>query len=141
MVRSGTWTVAAAATYLAIAVWAMRVVLPHPTHAVAYPAVLEEPWRSVYQSDQRMVTWGMTRNARVFLSGRFDMEHDRQCFPMAQSYALGEHMIAEGMLGALPYAVNHDPLFTANAIVVLSLWLAALAMYASDITIVLARAF
>src|SRR5262245_27436930 len=106
----------------------MRVVLPHPTAVLPYPAAVPEPWRTMYQNDQRAITWAIARNARVLESGRFDRERDGQCFPMAKSYMLGEFMLAEGALGVVPFAVSRDPVFTANAVVVLSLWLAALAM-------------
>jgi hypothetical protein len=119
----------AAGCYLAAALWAMRVVLPHPSVVLPYPAAVPEPWRTMYQNDQRAITWAIARNARVFASGHLDRERDGQCFPMAKSYTLGEFMLAEGGLGVVPFAVSRDPVFTANAVVVLSLWLAALAMY------------
>src|SRR5690606_23384198 len=46
-----------------------------------------------------------------------------------ESHTLGEHMLGLGILAALPWALTHDPILSFNVALLLTLWIAGVAMY------------
>jgi len=120
----------AAAVYLGIAVWAYRAVLPAPSAMLPVPAFLRGGYRELDHDDQQMVIAVATHNAHALVTNPSTLLDGGQCYPLPRSFTLGEHEFVEGLLGVLPYAVTGDPLVTYNALTVLVVWLAAIAMYA-----------
>lgn len=131
--RSRPWLMhgLAAAVYTIVSLWTLRAVLPAP--ATLFPqreAVRGQPAGALAASDQRFVAWGVARNAHRLLTGRWHMFAGDSCFPTPESVAFGEHMLGTGLLGVVPWALTGDPILATNAVVILTFWLAAVAMYA-----------
>src|SRR6185436_11822564 len=84
----------------------------------------------VNQFDQQMVLSVVTRNARLLPTRPWEIAEGGQCVPTPRSYTLGEHMFGNGLLSVLPYAITRDPIVSYNVLLVLTLWLPALTMYA-----------
>ncbi len=120
----------AAIVFLGCALWAMRAVLPAP--ATTFPRPLGPPpsWRRIIDSDQKLSAAMITWNASRFVTRPWKLYDAGQCYPAAHPSTLGPHMLGDGLLGVIPYALSRDPVLTYNAEVVLTLWLPALAMYA-----------
>jgi hypothetical protein len=80
-------------------------------------------------SDHQLVVWEVFRNARALLRspGRFfDAE---QCFPTPRSLALGEPMLAMGVLAIPAWLLGADPVAAYNTAFLALPLLAALAMF------------
>lgn len=121
-------TVLSAVAYLALSLYAMSDVLEAPaTLLLGRP--LEGPGR-LLRTDQNMVLSVVTHNARMFSSRPWDLFEDGNCHPTPLSHTLGEHMFGNGLLAALPYRLTGEPIFAYNVLLVLRLWIPALAMYA-----------
>jgi hypothetical protein len=122
----------AAAFYLLVALWAMRVVLPAPHTLLPVPTSTKAILDSLHLEnwDQQIVVAGIARNARDMLRAPWALLDNGQCFPMTRSITLGEHMYGVGLLGVIPALVTGDPIATYNAVIVLTLWIPALTMYA-----------
>jgi hypothetical protein len=117
--------------YLGLALWSMRVILPAPTSTFQYPRYYDViGWQQVIQSDQALVAWQVTRNARTLVTKPWAFFDSSQCYPADCAVTLGEHMLVEGLLGIIPYLLSGDPILTYNIVVVVTIWAAALAMYA-----------
>lgn len=117
--------------YLGVALWTVRAILPAPAHTVPYPAALNGTtgmW--IYFGDEKYVLAAIARNAQSVVAGRWRLFDNGFCHPMPKPVTLGEHMFGEGLLAAVPYALTRDPILTYNMVLVLSLLLVALAMYA-----------
>jgi hypothetical protein len=117
--------------YLGVALWAARAILPAPASTLPYAArVADKRFRVIEQGDQHFVAAAVTGNARRFVTAPWDLFENGFCHPMRRAVTLGEHMFGNGLLGVVPWLLTRDPVFTTNAVVVLTLWLPALAMYA-----------
>jgi hypothetical protein len=118
-----------AGAYLAIALYALRVLLPH--FAEVFPEV---PGRGtnaiVFRADQQLTAWAVTRNARTLLTEPWHLFDWEQCYPAERAGAFGHLLLSEGLLGLAPYWLGADPIVAYNAMLVLSLVLPALAMWA-----------
>lgn len=124
----------AAALYLGVALFANRSVLADPFTLLPTPTDFVEavkPGRRLaYEADQRFVVSQVTRLARAFSSDPTSLADIGLCAPLRHPHTLGEHMFAQGLVGALPYAATGDPLFTFNMVSVLTTWISFLCMYA-----------
>lgn len=121
---------AAAATYLAAALFSLRVVLPEPRVRLPYSVHLTGMHLAIDAADQQFVVASIARAARAVVRGPAGLFDNLQCYPMARSATLGEHMLGEGLLGALPALAVDDPIFVYNAVLLLGIWIAGLTMYA-----------
>jgi len=120
----------AAALYLAVALFAYRVVSPAPCAWVPFSAHLEGANLAVDATDQQFVVATIAHGARALARRPAAMLDDGQCWPMANPVTLGEHMIGEGLLGAPAAVATDDPICIYNTVLVLHLWIPALAMWA-----------
>ncbi len=124
----------AAALYLGVALFANRSVLADPFTLLPTPTDFveaEKPGRRLaYEADQRFVVSQVTRLARAFSSDPMTLTDIGLCAPLHHPHTLGEHMFAQGLVGALPYAATEDPLFTFNMVSVLTTWISLMCMYA-----------
>ncbi|MBY0275600.1 hypothetical protein K2Z84_09670 [Candidatus Binatia bacterium] len=124
-------TLVVALAFLGLAVVVYRAVLPDPRTLVPMPALLATvPIGALYKSDQLFVAATIATNAHKLLHDPAAIADFGFCYPMRASYVLGEHMFGESLLAVPVYAASGDPILTYNAVVVLSVWIAALAMYA-----------
>lgn len=128
--RPRTAALVAAALYFGMALFAMRVVLSAPATLLPYPKHFKGGVLAIDDTDQRFVVAGVYRNALGMLRAPWDLLDNRQCFPMPRAITLGEHMYGNGLLGVVPALLSGDPIVTYNAVVVLTLWIPALTMYA-----------
>lgn len=120
-----------ALAYLGLALWAHRVVLTGPRTLVPMPAGLAaKPIGALYQSDQLFVAATIATNAHKLLHDPAAIADFGFCYPMRASYVLGEHMFGESLLAVPAYAASGDPILSYNTVLVLSVWIAALAMFA-----------
>ncbi len=116
--------------FVAVALWALRVVLPAPASTLPYPLEAGTArWKLLNIGDQSLTAWGVSRNARTILTAPGALFQAEQCYPLQNSLTLGEHMLGDGLLGALPYLFTRNPILTYNVAALTSLWLAAMAMY------------
>jgi hypothetical protein len=124
--------VAAALAYLVLVGWWMHGVLADPAGRVlgAQKAWNRSP---MMDTDQHMVISVINRHAHLLAARPTAIASDGNCFPTPASYTLGEHMFGSALLAALPLALTGDPIVAYNACVLLSLWIAALAMYALSV--------
>ncbi len=121
--------VVAALLYLAVALWSMRDLRGLATTHVLGPPE-DGPMANLHRTDQQMVLGTVIRNARLFIEDPGRLGGPGQCFPFPRAYALGEHMFGNGALAALPWVVTREPVLSYNIMLVLTLWIPALAMYA-----------
>lgn len=119
----------AAAAYLVLALWSMRDVFPDPANLLLAPPS-SSPIRTLSATDQKMVLAVVTRNARLLSSEPWRLAGAGGCHPTPRAYTLGEHMLGNGLLAALPYRIWGDPILAYNAMLVLGRLIAALSMYA-----------
>jgi len=121
----------AALLYLALALWALRVVLPDPRHLVPARAPIPgERLAKVDRTDQRFVVGTTIATTRRLLEDPRHFLDGGGCHPLPKPYTLGEHMVGSSLLAAVPYAAWRDPVLAYNAMLGLSWWIAAIAMYA-----------
>jgi hypothetical protein len=119
------------ALYLALALWANRIMLPAPAHLFPMPAdYMGTEWEHIEISDQRMVAWLIARNARMWVTRPTTLFDAEQCYPQPHATTLGEHMFGNGLLGVVPHLLSGDPVIVYNTVVVLVLWLGAVGVYA-----------
>jgi hypothetical protein len=117
--------------YLALVLWAYRSILPSPGTLLPMPAsMVGNKTATLYQGDQRFVVGALARTAHQLLTDPAGLAGFGLCYPLRASYTLGEHMFGEALLALPAYAASGDPIVSYNAMVLLSLWVAALAMYA-----------
>lgn len=126
---AAAWALAAA-LYLVTALFALRVVLPSPRTLLPYSAHLEGASLAIDETDQQFVVASVARMAERVGEDPARLFDNGQCFPMARPVTLGEHMIGEGLLGAVPEAVWNDPILTYNVVLLLELWIPGLTMFA-----------
>jgi hypothetical protein len=120
-----------ALAYLGLALWSARAILPAPATTFQYPRYYDLiGWQQLIQSDQLLVAWQVTHNARKLVTGAWDLFDSGQCYPADRAVTLGEHMFVEGGLGIIPYVLSGAPILTYNTVIVVTIWAAALAMYA-----------
>lgn len=123
----------AAVVYLAAALFVLRAVLPSPASRLPYAALLHEDPQNLVDldhADQSMVVATIAGNAHRLLSSPTSFLGGGQCFPMPESYTLGEHMLTMGLLAAPAWALSADPILSYNIAFLLSFWIAGLGMYA-----------
>lgn len=134
MSGSARAALAAAVLYLAVALFANRAVVVDPFVLLPAPVELSERekprFQLVYEADQKFVVGYMARVARAFALEPSRVADVGLCAPMSRAHTLGEHMFGQGLLGAIPYLLSRDPIFTFNAISVLTTWISLMAMYA-----------
>jgi hypothetical protein len=119
----------AAIASLGVVIWALGDLSIGPTtHLLGLTG--NSPRAVLARSDQAMVLGTVVRNARVLLRNPSDLRGTGACYPVPRSYTLGEHMFGSGLLAALPFAITGDPIASYNAMLALTLWIPALAMYA-----------
>jgi hypothetical protein len=128
-----SWTICsllAATVYLALALWHFRAVLPAPATLLPENPYLDESFTRVGRLDTNMVLWVSTGNAHRLLHRPWAPRSEGQCHPLPDAFTLGEHMLGEGVLAALPLAVTGDPIVAYNVALIAALWIAALGMFA-----------
>jgi hypothetical protein len=122
--------VLAALLYLAVALWANRVILGAPSQGLPYPVALRGSWLTLSLGDELLTATLTARNAHQIVAAPWNLFDNGQCWPTADSAALGEHMFGMGVRGIVPWWLTHDPVLTFNAVAVTQLWLAGMAMFA-----------
>ncbi len=126
-----TGAILAALLYLGLALYANRGTLAEPFQRLPLPTRHTDGTRATfYKADQAFVVANIARTARAFSHAPTTLGDPGLCAPMTRPHTLGEHMFGEGLLGAIPFLMTQDPIFTFNAVVVLSIWISAMAMYA-----------
>jgi hypothetical protein len=123
-------TALAAVLYLLLGLWAHRAILADPRQGLPYPVSLQGSWLSLSLGDEQLTAALTARNAHQFLTAPWNLFDNGQCWPTADSTALGEHMFGMGLLGIVPYALTHDPVLTLNVVALEKIWLAGMAMFA-----------
>jgi len=123
----------AALLFLATSLFLMREVLPAP-HSLLQTfenAATDstELWSRLNKNDQAMVVALVANNADAFTSDPTALARGGQCFPLENSFTLGEHGFAEGILAAIPWLVTGDPVLTYNILLVLGYFLAGFSMF------------
>lgn len=119
----------AALLYLALALVCYAPVLGAPFHTLPINAGLKTGASQLVRWDQSIAVASITRNAHALLTEPWHFFDGFQCFPLPRSYTLGEHMFGSGVLAAPAYLATGDPLFSYNALLIASAWIAALGMY------------
>ncbi|MBM4242529.1 MAG: hypothetical protein FJ148_01780 [Deltaproteobacteria bacterium] len=120
-----------AAAYLALSLFVHRSILAAPGDLVPLPAAMVGTTTGMlYQADQRFVVAGIASNIEKALRGPGALAGFGFCYPLRESYTLGEHMFGESLLALPAYLPTRDPVLGYNAAVVLSVWITALGMYA-----------
>jgi hypothetical protein len=122
--------VLAAVLYLAVALWANRVILPAPSRGLPYPTALRANWLTLSLGDELLTATLTARNAHQLVAAPWNLFDNGQCWPTADPAALGEHMFGMGLRGIVPWALTHDPVLTFNAVAIGRLWLAGMLMFA-----------
>src|SRR5262249_30693263 len=114
---------AAALAYLVLALWVAHPVLRAPATAVLFPAaVTRSNVATLVESDQRFVSGTIARNARQLAASPASVLGFGSCYPLWQSFALGEHLFGESVLGVAPWLVARDPILVTNAVTLLATW-------------------
>jgi hypothetical protein len=119
--------VAAALAYLALSVWALRVVLPAADRT--YPIRATEPENGVGLGDQSLIVWATSRNARVLVTEPTALLDFEQSHPLARAAGLGHPLYADGVMAIPLWLLGLDPIELLNASSVLMLWLSALTTF------------
>ncbi len=86
-------------------------------------------WKWIGETEQRFVAWQVSRNARVLLEQPLELFETGQCHPTRKMMALGEPMIALGVLGVPFSLLSDEPLRVYNWVLMTAIGLAALSMY------------
>jgi beta-aspartyl-peptidase (threonine type) len=98
--------------------------LPYPAEAEKHGVVLLD------RADQAFTVRAIADNANRLVTAPSTLFATGQCHPFPHPQTLGEHLLGESLLAAAPFALTRDPILTFNAVVLLSLLVPALAMYA-----------
>ena len=85
--------------------------------------------RPIVRADHQWAVWAVARNARTLATRPHRLFDAEQCFPDERSLALGEPVIALGLLGVPAWLLSREPVVTYNAALALRTLAAALAMY------------
>ena len=125
----------AAAVYLALALFVFAPALRAPSVLLPYLPMVDRSVKGQHlvqldHYDEAMVVSVVAHNAATLVSRPWQLFGDAHCYPMPQGYTLGEHMFGLGLLAATPWAFTHDPIFSFNVALVLTLWIPGLTMYA-----------
>ena len=108
----------AALLFLATSLFLMREVLPAPGSLLQTFETAENDdttkWSRLATADQAMVVALVANNADALTSDPTALARGGQCFPLENSFTLGEHGCAEGILAAIPWLVTGDPVLTYN---------------------------
>lgn len=123
------WLVAAALAYLVLALWNFRAILPAPATLLPEKQQPDETYRKVERLDATMVLWTVTGNAARLLERPSQLRSEGQCHPLPRAYTLGEHMLGPSLLAVIPLALSGDPILAYNGMLVLTVWIAGLAMF------------
>jgi hypothetical protein len=83
----------------------------------------------LWRRDQQLVASAVTGNARRLVTAPWRLFESGHCHPTPRAVTLGEHMFGAGLLATLPYLGGANPVLTLNIVVILTLWVSALAMY------------
>ncbi len=118
-----------AGCYLGLALWCLRPVLSHPASTIATSTSLPRDWQQITAADQKLVVAVVAAHGRA-LAAPTTLLDGPQCHPLRRALMLGQHELAEGLLGAVPYILSRDPVLTYNAAMVLAIALAGIAMHA-----------
>jgi len=86
-------------------------------------------WKWIGESEQRFVAWQVSRNARVLRTDPSALFDTEQCFPSQNMMALGEPMIALGVVGIPFQLISGDPLVTYNCVLAFVIFLSGFAMF------------
>lgn len=86
-------------------------------------------WKWIGESEQRFVAWQVSRNARVLRESPSALFDTEQCHPTKDMMALGEPMIALGVLGIPFQLLSGDPLVTYNWVLLSVVFLSAFSMF------------
>jgi hypothetical protein len=116
--------------YLLLGLWAHRSILPDPRQGLPYPVSLQGSWLTLSLGDEQLTATLTARNAHQLVTAPWNLFDNGQCWPTADSTALGEHMFGMGVLGIIPYALTHDPVLTLNVVALEKIWLAGMGMFA-----------
>jgi len=119
---------AAAAAYLAIALWVLGSTLS--SFADAFPLWSGMKATGVTDGDQSHMIWAASRNARTFVTAPWRLWDFELCHPFPEAVALGHHLYANGLVGIVPYALTGEPILTLNVAVIAMLWVSGIGMYA-----------
>lgn len=122
--------VLAATAYLALALWTFRAVLPDPATLLPENTHLSGEYRTLGRLDLTMVLWVVTGTAQRLLERPSALRDGGQCHPLPDAFTLGEHMLGEGVLAAPGLALTGDPILAYNLLLVLTVWIPGVAMYA-----------
>jgi hypothetical protein len=115
--------------YLVVALWNFRAVLPAPATLLPENPHVGDSYTTLGRLDLAMVLWVVTGNAERLLDRPAQLRVEGQCHPLPRAWTLGEHMLGPSLLAVLPLALTGDPIATYNGMLVLRLWIAALAMF------------
>lgn len=119
----------AAVLYLAAALWTLRAVLPAPGSLLPLPNFSNPAMQQLSHWDMGMVLSVVTRNADTLVRAPWRLLGSGQCYPLEGAHTLGEHMFGTGLVAALPYLVTRDPVWSYNATLIFSIWVAGIGMY------------
>ena len=125
----GRWALGATAFYLALSLWQMRAVLRAPSQNAAFSNAFYEIGSRFGFHDLKMVVSQIAYNMRTIFSDPAALFVGPQCYPIELATTFGEHMLAEGLLGAIPFAISGDPLVALAAVLTVKPVIAALAVY------------
>ncbi len=117
----------ASVLYLLASLLALWLIVPAPAHLLA--GLTSGP-RNLDRTDQQMVLATVVGNARRLVERPSVLRDEGQCFPLPKAYALGEHMFGEGLMAAPAWILTGDPVLSFNSMLLLRLWIPAMAMFA-----------
>jgi hypothetical protein len=126
---AGLCALLAVAAYAVISLWAYRAVVADP-YGRLVTSVSEGPMAKIARFDQSVAVANTARHAHVLLTDPSRLLDGDHCYPLPRSHTLGEHMFGIGLLATIPYVLSQDPIFSFNAVLVLSVVIAGIAMYA-----------
>jgi hypothetical protein len=116
--------------YVALALWPLRVVLPDFTTTIATGADPPKAWQQIIAADQKLVVAVVAAHGRALTTAPSPLLDGPQCHPLRHALMMGQHELAEGMLGVVPWLLSRDPVATYNVVMLLSIVLPGLAMHA-----------
>ncbi|MDG2303950.1 MAG: hypothetical protein P8R42_04710 [Candidatus Binatia bacterium] len=123
----------AALLFLATSLFLLREVLPAPDSLLQTFETAETDgatrWSRIATADQAMVVALVANNADSLASDPASLARGGQCFPLKNSFTLGEHGFAEGILASIPWLATGDPVLTYNVLLLLGYFLAGFSMF------------